>query len=945
MKTSSPTISCLNWVNWTKIGLALVVMIFTTSAAVAQLEQTTEVEGITEYNLENGVKLLLFPDNSKPQFTMNMTVRVGSRHEGYGESGMAHLLEHMLFRGTAKRADIPKLLKDRGVLNMNGTTSIDRTNYFETLPATEDNLKFAIEMEADRLIHSLILAEHLAKEMTVVRSEFERSENSPQSILFQRLMTAGYQWHNYGKATIGNRSDIMRVPADNLRVFYRKYYQPDNITLVIAGKFDKEAALQLVEEHFGTIPRPKRELPKTYTEEPAQDGERNIVLRRAGDVQLVGTAYHIPSASSPEYAASQVLASVLSNRPAGPLYKSMVETKLATDVGAFARVGFDPGMLITVAEVPKDRDLIEARDVLIKQMESVEESVTDDDVQRAVRSILKRRERSFANTEQFATTLSEWESYGDWRLYFLHRDRLEKVTADDVKAVAEKYLIQSNRTVGLFYPTEDAERVEIEAQNRVKKMVAGYKGRAKISEGEAFDPSPANIESRTISGELDSGMKYALLPKQTRGDRVTLRAELHYGDEDSLKGKTTAAEILPSLMTRGTKQLGYQEYRDKLDKLKTEVTISGHVGLLTLSVQSEADKLIEALDVVKQALREPALQAKELEVVRDNVLTQIESGMSDPRMLARTEFYRQIDPQPQGDVRYQPTLSEDYDLTKSVTLDDVKLIHSEFLNGQHGEIAVVGDFDKDGVLAKLNEVFGGWTSEKPYERINEPANMEVKGERFDIDTPDKANAIYIAGLNTKINESHPDYEAMEIGNYIMGGGPLSSRIADRVRKQDGLSYTAMTRFRAQAQDERGTYLMYCISNPTNTEKVVETVREEVDKMLASGVTMDELNKAKESFLTNRQGARARDRQIAFDLVKNLKTGRTMDFHSQSDLRISQLTKEKVDAAIKATIDPDRLVIVTAGDFSKAETQDEMGKTETAEDKTEDKTEKTPAMVE
>ena len=325
MKTSSPTLSCCNWVKIVgTVGLTVVIMALIASSAVAQspLVKETEVEGITEYNLENGVKLLLFPDNSKPQFTMNMTVMVGSRHEGYGESGMAHLLEHMLFRGSDLHPDIPKLLKDRGVLNMNGTTSIDRTNYFETLPATDENLKFAIEMEADRLINSWIRADHLEKEMTVVRSEFERSENSPQSILYQRLMTAAYQWHNYGKSTIGNRSDIMRVPADNLRVFYKKYYQPDNITLVIAGKFDEARALELIEKNFGSIPRPKRELPKTYTEEPAQDGERNIVLRRAGDVQLVGTAYHIPSASDPEYAPAQVLASVLSNTPTGPLYKT-----------------------------------------------------------------------------------------------------------------------------------------------------------------------------------------------------------------------------------------------------------------------------------------------------------------------------------------------------------------------------------------------------------------------------------------------------------------------------------------------------------------------------------------------------------------------------------------------------------------------------------------------
>ena len=338
--------------------LALAALFLLPTTLFGQLPtEVTSVEGIAEYQLNNGVKLLLFPDDSKPQFTVNMTVMVGSRHEGYGESGMAHLLEHMLFRGTDLHPDIPKLLKDRGVLNMNGTTSLDRTNYFETLPASDDNLEFAIHMEADRLINSWIRQDHLTKEMTIVRSEFERGENSPVSILFQRIMDGAFQWHNYGKSTIGNQSDIMRVPAKNLRVFYQKYYQPDNITLVIAGKFDKNKALALVEQHFGSIPKPTRRLPKTYTEEPAQDGERVVYLRRSGDVQYVGLGYHIPSASDKDYPAIQVLASILSNRPEGQLYKNLVQTELASSAATFARVGHDPGLLMAYAEVPADKDL------------------------------------------------------------------------------------------------------------------------------------------------------------------------------------------------------------------------------------------------------------------------------------------------------------------------------------------------------------------------------------------------------------------------------------------------------------------------------------------------------------------------------------------------------------------------------------------------------------
>lgn len=878
-------------------------------------DEIVSVEGITEYRLPNGVKVLLFPDDSKPQFTMNMTVMVGSRHEGYGESGMAHLLEHMLFRGTDRHPDIPKLLKERGVLNMNGTTSLDRTNYFETLPATGDNLEFAIGMEADRLVNSWIKQEHLTKEMTIVRSEFERGENNPVAIMFQRITDAAFQWHNYGKSTIGNQSDIMRVPAKNLRVFYQKYYQPDNVTVVVAGKFDKSEALDLIVKHFGSIPKPKRKLPQTYTEEPAQDGERIVVLRRSGDVQYVGAGYHIPSASSVEYAPLQVLASILSNQPEGPLYKNLVKTEVASSAGAFPRVGHDPGLLMALAQVPADKDLDTAKEKLLNELENLaEDAITEADVKRAVRKLLKRREAQFANSESFATALSEWESYGDWRLYFLHRDRLEKVSVADVMSVAKKYLLRSNRTVGLFYPTEAPVRAAIDGQNMVAGMVDGYKGRAKISEGEAFDPTPENIQARTKTGTLDSGIKYALLPKETRGDRVIASISLGYGDENSLKGMNAAADMLPSLMSRGTKQLSYQAYRDRLDELKATVGFGGSLGRLTVNIRAKRESLVEVLDVVKQALREPLLEEIEFNVLKLETLTSLETGLSDPQRLAITQMQRSISPYEKGDVRYVPTVQEGIERIHALSIADVKKLHQEFIGGQNGELAVVGDFDPVTVLPKLNDMFAGWTADKPFARIQRQPNPNIQAERITINTPDKKNAVYVAARSCEIGDEHPDYEAMLIGDYIMGGGPLSSRIADRVRKKDGLSYTAVTQFAGSSEDDRGTFFVFCISKPTNTEKVVSTVAEEVDLMRSKGVMPDELAKAKESYLQNRQGGRAQERRIAGDLISNLRNGRTMEFQQVSDEKIASLTKEQVDAALRRVMDPEKMVIVTAGDF-------------------------------
>src|SRR4029079_13936585 len=249
----------------------LVLALLLCASQVAAQEKITTVEGITEYRLANGCKVLLFPDPSRPTVTTALTVFVSSRHEGYGETGMAHLLEHMVFKGTPTHQNIPKLLQQHGA-NFNGTTNVDRTNYFETMPASDDTLEFGIKLEADRLVNSYIKRDDLLSEFSVVRSEFEQGENSPTRILNQRMMAAAYEWHNYGKSTIGNRTDIERVPVNNLREFYRKFYQPDNCMVVVAGKFDEAKALILVQKYFGSIKKPTRQLPKTYTEEPPQDG-------------------------------------------------------------------------------------------------------------------------------------------------------------------------------------------------------------------------------------------------------------------------------------------------------------------------------------------------------------------------------------------------------------------------------------------------------------------------------------------------------------------------------------------------------------------------------------------------------------------------------------------------------------------------------------------------
>ncbi len=523
--------------------------------------------GIHEYELENGLRVLLFPDPSQPKATVNITHLVGSRHENYGETGMAHLLEHLVFQGTPDHPNIPDELTAHGA-RPNGSTWFDRTNYFETFAATEENLDWALDLEADRMVNSFIAQEDLDSEMTVVRNEFEIGENNPRSILEERVYATAFLWHNYGNTTIGSRSDIESVPIERLKGFYKKWYRPDNAVLVVAGKIDLTETLKKVHREFGPIPVPDVPMQDLYTVEPPQDGARTVTLRRVGDFQVAMAAYHIPSGAHPDYAPLAVLSELLTDAPRGRLHKALVETEMATRVSGGADRFQDAALFTVTTEVPKEGDIAAVRDDLLAILEGFAENPpTDDEIEWAKTALLRDWERRQRNTTWAAIGLSEWAALGDWRLMHLHRDRLKEVTTERVLEVATAYLREANRTVGLYLPTEKTERVEVPATPPLDEMLAGYEGGEALAQGEAFDPSPENIEAHLVRKTIDPGLSLVMLPKKTRGEMVQLRLDLHLGDESSLEGRRAAGDFTGTMLMRGTTSRSREEIAGEIDRL------------------------------------------------------------------------------------------------------------------------------------------------------------------------------------------------------------------------------------------------------------------------------------------------------------------------------------------------------------------------------------------
>jgi zinc protease len=886
------------------------------NAAAQAPRKVTSVEGITEYRLANGLTVLLFPDPTKPTITVNITYKVGSRNESYGETGMAHLLEHLMFKGSTHHTNIPQELTAHGT-RPNGTTWYDRTNYYETFQATDENLKWALDLEADRMVNSFIAKKDLDSEMTVVRNEFEAGENDPSGILAERVLSTAYLWHNYGHSTIGARSDIENVPIERLQAFWRTYYQPDNAVLLVAGRFHPDKTLSWIEEIFGKIPKPSRVIEKTYTVEPTQDGERSVTLRRVGDLQELWVAFHVPAGAHPDAPAVEMLAEILGDTPSGRLHKALVDTNKATSVSSFFLDLHDPGFLMWNAELRKEASLEDARSTMLATIaDAVAHPPSHEEVERARAKLLKGIDLTLNNADRVGLTLSEWIGAGDWRLFFLNRDRIRKVTPEDVKRVAAAYLKPSNRTVGEFIPTAAPDRSEVPATPDVAGLLKDYKGDAAMAVGEAFDSSPANIESRTTRATLPGGLKLALLPKKTRGETVVVSLTIRYGDEKSLFGREAAADLAGDMLLRGTSKHTRQQIKDEFDRLKARVSLGGGVTQANLSIETTRENFAAVLKLAAECLRESTFPASEFETLKQEQLASVEEGKSDPQQMAVTAFRRHMSPFPKGDPRYTSTPDEEVAEIKSATLEQAKAFYKDFYGASHGELAIVGDFDAKVAQGLAAQLFDGWKSSKAFVRVPRPY-QDVAPVHESFEAPDKANAFFIAGENLPLRDDDPDYPALVLGNYMLGGGFLNSRLAVRIRQKEGLSYGVGSQLSASPLDKSGLFLSYAIYAPQNAARLEAAFKEEVARVLKDGFEPKEIDEAREGWLQSRQVSRAQDAVLARTLAADLYLDRTLAYDADLEKKVAALNGAQILAAMRKHIDPAKLSLFKAGDFAKA----------------------------
>ncbi|MDM4766122.1 M16 family metallopeptidase [Pelomonas sp. SE-A7] len=889
------------------------------AAAKAEKPQfVRELGGIREYRLANGLQILLFPDQAQSTTTVNITYRVGSRHESQGEYGMAHLLEHLVFKGTPKTPKPDQAFKDRA-MRTNGTTTVDRTNYFASFNANEQTLDWALGFEADRMVNSFIAKADLDSEMTVVRNEYENGENDPMGVLSRRVMAVANDWHPYGHSTIGPKSDIENVPIERLQGFYKRYYRPDNATLLVAGRFEVDKVLASIVRAFGPLVRPAAQLVEPYTAEPPQDGERSVVVRRVGGQPMLMASYHVPSIAHPDSAPLLVLSLLMSMQPSGHLYKELVETKLAVGAGLGGLGGAAPGSTQAMAALAPGADAAEVERKLLDLVEGRSGKPFEQSELERVREIaVVSYRQQMKHPEALIQQISSLLGAGDWRLLFQLVEDIPKVSLEDVERVRQAYFKPANRTLGRYLPATEVERVAIPPAPPLAERLSKLQGPPKVEEGERFDPTVQNLQARTKVSRLPSGLVLSQLAKQTRGNQVQLQMKLRWGEPRA----TTAAlgtGMIDELMDEGSASWDKQKLRDELVKLKAGLDIRGGNQGATVSISAEKDTLLAVLKIAADVLQKPLLPPDAFDRIKKQGLAQMEASRQELELL-RSEATRAHANQARGAVKGDPdylaSLDEQIDELKRTQLADVQRFWTEYWSADDARIAVVGAIPA-GLEAALEQAFGGWKKPQAPRYVRHVSKaVALPPARFDVQAKDKTSAIFRMTQRFELSGQDADYLPMLVAVQVFGAGGLDSRLSDRVRQKEGLTYGIGASLQAPYFGRDGGLGIGGTFAPQNRERILAVVQEELVRMSRDGITELELTRARKDLLESWRQARAGEASLATSLNWFAEIAKDwLGYDGALEAQLQKLSVAQVNAAWRRLVKADAFVTSTAGDFA------------------------------
>lgn len=886
---------------------------------------------IDEYTLQsNGLQVLLMPEHSNPTLTFMVTYRVGSRNEVTGTTGATHLLEHLMFKGSKnhtreKGNNVDQLLERTGA-KYNATTWLDRTNYYENMGS--EHLATAIDMEADRMRNLLLREEDRQPEMTVVRNEFERGENSPIQALYKEIYQTAFVAHPYHHSTIGHRSDIEKVSIEKLRAFYDTFYWPNNATITIIGDFEPAKALELVKKSFGVYPRSPKPIPTMYTEEPEQTGARRVIVKRPGQLGVVAVAHKVPAATHPDFAAVQLMSAILTDGKNSRLYKAITNKNLSTGVDGEMGIYHDPSMHIVFAPLAPGAKHDEVEAIIHQEIERLKkDGVTETELKAAAAKVAADAAFKLDGSFGIAGNINEYIAAGDWTLFYSLDEAAKKVSVADIQRVAQKYLLEDASTTGWFVPTAaGAAAPGAPAKTGFKDTLSDgpyYYRDPRLNAG--MQPTLAAAKETSGSAGADGGSRIAPHAKRSKiagidviaypmgvKDVVTLRASLPAGRALGAKGNPAVPTLTGMLLDQGTKTQDKFAIAEKLESVGAAISFRVGPDVLDISARSLKKDAPMVLDLIAEQLRTPAFSAEEFAKAKKQMAGGIQRSLENTDFRAADAFSRAVYPQghPNRNIAPDDMLAA----IESATLDEVLAFHQANYGPAGMKLVLVGDLDQGALQAEIERAFGGWTGGKDVVRADQPAGATVAGKQ-DIVVPGKTSVSVVLGQASGLRYQDPDYQALRLATAILGSG-FTGRLMANVRDKEGLTYGVGANLGNDSFND-GDWRISATFAPGLLDKGIASTQRQLKLWYDAGATPAEISARKSNLIGEFKVNLATTGGMAGALLGAVNRGYDVGWLDEFPVRVNALRVDQVNAAIKKYLKPEAMVLIKAGTLDAA----------------------------
>jgi zinc protease len=868
-------------------------------------EYVKESGGIKEYKMtSNNLRVLLKKDKSAPVATFMVTYEVGSRNEAIGYTGSTHLLEHLMFKGsrkfnTTKGNSVFQTLQSLGA-RMNATTWLDRTNYFAVLPS--EHLESLIEIEADRMRNAWIKEEDRQSEMTVVRNEFERGQNSPSGVLDEHIWATAYHAHPYHHSTIGWKEDIENVSIERLKEFYDTFYWPNNATAIAIGDFEEKDALSMIKKHFGKIRKSTKPIPEVYTAEPEQEGIRTVTLKRAGQQGIVGVAHKTPSATNKDAAAFMVLSSILSSGKNSRFYKNITDKGLTTSIYIWDSLFKDPGLFTVYANLSPDVKHKTVESLIIQEYEKIKtDGVTEAEVKKAQAQLVAAMKFSQDGSYAIASGLNEAIASGDWTLYTTYSEKIKNVTKEDVQRVVVEYFKEDLSTVGYFIPKNKGAQGE--------RAITNAKELEKIKKKYITGAEEESLSSKIVQSEPVSGVR--LFSLERGSGVVTVQGSFLGGDVYSNENRRVS-DMVASMLDQGTKNMSKFEISEKLESVGARLNFfngQARVGFSGKFLEEDTEMVFE---IMADQIKNPLFSEQELEKVKKRAIAGYKRSKESTRGNAMNNmleaFYGK-------DHQNSPTNPDQ-------AIEDIKKITAQNLEEYHRKnygtgsmvIVVVGDIKHQELEKMVKESFGGW-KKSPLNTKQEERVASKKAGKVYLTMQDKTSTDFLVGTALEIDRYHPDYLPLYLGTHTLGGN-FSARLMQTVRVKEGLTYGINSSLSGFGNGNDGYWMVGGTFAPQLLSKGESSTLREVKLWLEKGITQKELDVTKSTLTGGFQVGFDTTGGLASGILSAVVTHNSLEYLDSYPEQVKKITLDQVNEAIKKYITLDGLYRVAAGSIDQ-----------------------------